>query len=671
LKNLRCFPACSDTHSAKGYCGRPVIIRITRIGASNEPLYSWSEFGRSDEPIRLSIGSIITKEELKANERTRERPTGALYRGEVYDKDLQEEDEDFYQSIGDHDSRQQSVLRLLFNKRKMGWHYSWIANKHTARSNHALYCYIMVPHGEDAFRCVFVAVSPYFQVYSRKRPNEAEASLFSAPFMKPESGNFLESVEVDQSGQSQLKYADFMIPPVGGQETAQLGDFDDVGTVEIENFKKFFLDSFWTLDDDAVSHIEEFGVKYGTPKRDRVDSARDFESNCLEPGFYESSFSDREFTQPIIPGADNEENEVNVKLWRLVVILSLVEAHWCEIQHSSQQTKLAEPLFSVGELDFEPLGFGEVKRMRRKSSVGNNVPEHNRTIVKNLATFLIEEHTFTKSIEETMSSFPRNSTVKQRRVAFVRVTHEQIGVFCSSNGISLEDFDQLFEDNPSVLFLKQAAVRLRMLNELVDSYTDDLKDDTLDRIEHKRGRSALLGDMADIKLYNISGVWRMDEQLLDANEFMREMRGLPWVLRKMIRYIESTFTLEQEGYERVHMQGNKKLLSNGGNLYITDGKLHKFTLSSPVPWSKRLAEYYKAWFLPEQIACCLEHYYSDTEKMVRMIRYSCNRLHFTLSFQEYDQDYAIWKVVFERDGYANLVSQSPGFFDTTQNQPPL
>ncbi len=30
LKNVRCFPHCSEPHIEKGFCGRPVVLRVAR-----------------------------------------------------------------------------------------------------------------------------------------------------------------------------------------------------------------------------------------------------------------------------------------------------------------------------------------------------------------------------------------------------------------------------------------------------------------------------------------------------------------------------------------------------------------------------------------------------------------------------------------------------------------
>jgi len=295
-----------------------------------------------------------------------------------------------------------------------------------------------------------------------------------------------------------------------------------------------------------------------------------------------------------------------------------------------------------------------------------------RVIVQRLATFLIEENSFTRSIEQALSHIPSHATVQERKFAFIKVAHEQIGLFCDDNDLSWNQFDKLFQVQPSVVFLKQAAVRLNMLQDMMNSYNDPKKEKEISESgthKHKRNRSNIPAHIpapGEVVL-NISGVYQMDADLLAAHAYIREMRGVPWVLRKMIGFVEKTITLEQTGYERVHMQGSKKLLSNGGNLYICDGRMRTYTFTSPVPWSRPLAEGYCAYFRPPVFH--LEHHYTETERCVREIVYTDQRLRFDMSFQRLDPITQTWLTVDTRVGYANLIERAANFnADTVKHQ---
>ncbi|CAK9095395.1 Uncharacterized protein SCF082_LOCUS44810, partial [Durusdinium trenchii] len=481
---------------------------------------------------------------------------------------------------------------------------------------------------------------------------------------------------------------------------------DNHSVTTAEDFRRFFIDAYW--DDEGLFGIEDFQE----PKRMRRNSSNSsqkqqvlakigeqlmepFPGRLSDPELHSNEMStelpappplkkllSREkahredpkppkevnpiFGQPV----DSEEDYLNSKVWRLVLVLALLEAHWCESNNPPWQSAIPSNLKPVS---FDPVSGNAgpslsssaqqrtAKPAKQAASPADHFPTmsaDNRIVVQNLATFLIEENSFTKSIETTLSSMPPDSTMKELKRAFIRVAHHELGKFCEQYNLSLSQFDRLFEDQPSLTFLKQAAVRLKMLNDTMAHYNVKLKEEPA---PSSGGAAALARPniRAPSDLINCSGRYEMDEALLAAHEHFRELRGVPWVLRKMIRYIENTITIEQEGYERVHMQGSRKLLSNGGNLYITDGRLREFTLQSPVPWSKPLASYYKAWFDAPYLH--VQHYYSETDRLSRIIHYQPYRLHFRVIFEKLDLVTNEWQIVDNRVGYANLVEKYPKF----------
>jgi hypothetical protein len=425
------------------------------------------------------------------------------------------------------------------------------------------------------------------------------------------------------------------------------------------------------------------------------------------------------------PTTDDEEKATNAKLWRLVLVLALVEAHWCEVNND---TRRRASLISSFSFDGDPFSFldetekpgaatssstsevpGIATRARRRSSavpaqqqnqqnqqnqrlgprrrsVGEFLPESmsddHRKIVQDLATWLIEENAFTRAIHESLGRVPKSAPLKVMKAAFVTVAHEQLGYFCEQHQVSLGQFDSLFEDQPALEFVKQAAARLASLQDIMRGFSvaatgkedamdsdDEWLDENGDRRSIKRERLSS-PESFNVDEYNCSGTYEMDEDLLDAHAYMREVRGVPWVLRKMIRYIEQRFEIIQHRYDKVVMQGAAKLLSNGTNVYITDGRKRKFTLQSPVPWSKPLAECYKAWFTVMPSALHIVHYYSDSERLERVVSYGRYRIHIALRFQKLAPS-GEWRTLHERAGYANLIAKGEGFNADTFEAFPL
>lgn len=500
---------------------------------------------------------------------------------------------------------------------------------------------------------------------------------------------------------------------------------------------------------DPVSNARISTLPKAPPLKELVPRHVAHRSDAPPPTEFEPAFGE---------AADSEEKHINNRLWRLLLVLAMVEAHWCEISNPAatndgrsrrystrgrrRSSVLSQPnltfdqawdntwgdedLFADTSSTMPPPPPESAPRTLSSSSnnssnnpsyatpvttINNSVPkvsESNRALIQSLATFLIEEKSFTRSIEEALAALPPGSSIKDLKRTFVTVAHDELGKFCeNTNGISLAQFDGLFEVQPPLDFLKQAAERLKGLQETLRTHMDQHKkahglpgasscseseSDAWSKENsvgvsgpnHRKKRrknaagsgsnsgsnsgsgssnSAAALNNLGIAVINCSGTYEMDAELLDAHAFMREIRGVPWVLRKMISYIEASFDITQVGYEKVVMQGSAKLLSNGTNIYITDGTRRKFTLQSPIPWSQPLALDYQSWFALTPPNLTIIHYYSETERLKRIITIGSYRLHFELFFQtSLGGNNPEWVTLHVRDGHANLVKQGEGFY---------
>ncbi|GBG32919.1 Hypothetical Protein FCC1311_091452 [Hondaea fermentalgiana] len=856
LKNLRCFPYCSEPHKDKGFCGNAVNMTVRRLPQGpRDPLFAWAEFRRTDIDRDIKVGTVVSTEKMTSGERHKGDPRLPYYRGEVGDgSDVDAADDEEEEKVAadrrrkDASSqedaaelvknRMQDVLHFSFNRRKRGWNYSWAANKHTGNATHALFVYIMVPHGADAFRCIAVVAGPSFLVLCRKRPSEDEdggparttqladdlgpttqrkvagttpsptippTSAMSSSYPSPiQSGASIASIaSIASSGNDRRDHHSMrdrgfnmgsplqasepihLQPPqemhpidfsassnapfvmttgsisASGSETSLEHAQTEAAAAEAEadEFRRFFIDEFWQ--DEGLLNIDQFtSSTASTQKRSRRGSTYS-ESVAMSSGTetdpsrvsVKAEFGNEGFRpedvpqqlptppplQPMLKDAnvrrtdpappkeysslfgqplDTEEDLINAKLWRLALVLALVEAHWCSMGVNKrsgataygpsatstagvggsvpapipaqatdmfsrilQNDALPDDLPPSIKADQEKLR--AMQRAQREHDAKEEAARHdrrrdaqadkylthmsqdNRQMVRQLATFLVEEQSFTRAIEEALTGLPPNSSMKKLKMAFIKVAHEQLRVFCRTYGLTLDQFDSLFEDRPTLSFLKQAAVRLKILNETMAQYKDvgrennsSLPDNANPAAKKGRYNLSLPSSLRDQHV-NVSGEYEMDDSLSEAHTFFRELRGVPWTLRKMIGFIEKTVCIHQTCYERVYMQGQKKLLSNGGNLYITDGRLRKFTLLSPVPWSRPLAEFYRAWFAEPYFY--LVHYYSETDRLTRVIHYQPYRLHFRISAERLDLATNDWQTVETREGFANLVRPFENF----------
>jgi len=752
LKNLRCFPYCSKDHKKTGFCGNAARVRTRRLGqAPLDELYAWAEFHPVNEPPMMAPGSVVPQSSLECSEKSKDSPKNPLLPGEVYLEEVDkfrgtEDDEKAgfwtnakkfpeFEEEGSAALRRKPAVYFAFNRRKKGWTYTWLASKHRAATMHALFVYFMVPH--DALgnmRCVHIHRSPSFVVFSRKIPDSVEicptpaqpvysseapllnvasspSSFESSQRIGKETAALSKAQPAKESLDLSSDFADFI-------KLDSIADASEMPT-ETDEFRRFFIDSFWddenadikgfspgrkrnreSSEDISMPLVESFPCEREEPKNDLEDLPTTLPQPPPLRPMKSKDIAHRVDSPPpseVRPYlghcVDFEEDYLNTKLWRLVLVLALAEAHWSAIgiiESPSSPSKddnifnkilrndaLADdvPLpksapeanedtqVTKHERHFEELRCSSSSETPEESiKFLPNMSQDSRAIVRELAIFLVEERSFTKAIEETMTSLPSDASNKEIKSAFVKVAHEQLAEFFGKFGLTVAQFDSLFEDKPSLTFLKQAAKRLQMLNETMASYTDQKKEKLSTRATSwmesslKRERRAAVPRMVCV---NCSGEYEMDDDLLNAHDHFRGLRGVPWTLRKMIGFIEKNFIIEQTAYEKIYMQGQRKLLSNGGNLYITDGRLRRFTLLSPVPWSKPLAEYYKAWFGPPYLHVI--HYYSETARLSRVIHYQTYRLHFRLSFERLDLLTKEWQVVECREGYANLVRMLPNF----------
>jgi hypothetical protein len=167
LKNLRCFPYCSNTgHKEKGFCGMPLQLQVTRNDCT--PLYAYGEFRRSSiGENTIQINDILTSQDLqdKCLDSNRVSP--------------------FHKAtLVDGLSCTSSQPVFIFNEGKRGWNYSWAASKHIVNAQHQFVAYIFIQKSTDTFQCVATSLSPSFSLCCRKR--RQQPTVTSPPTSIPE-----------------------------------------------------------------------------------------------------------------------------------------------------------------------------------------------------------------------------------------------------------------------------------------------------------------------------------------------------------------------------------------------------------------------------------------------------------------------------------------------------
>mmetsp|Transcript_20379 Transcript_20379/g.40063 ORF Transcript_20379/g.40063 Transcript_20379/m.40063 type:complete len:899 (+) Transcript_20379:876-3572(+) len=159
LKNLRCFPLCSDEHKLRGFCGRPVYIEVDN--PEHKRLRVFGEFvklpNKGDAEPGLHIGDIVNKTQLTENMRTKTEQFNPWLEGESEDGAINSES---------------NHARFVINKAKRGWHYGWVANKHTCESEHVLRAYVLEEVTASSLRVIMTHDTPSFTLFCRRRQRQ-------------------------------------------------------------------------------------------------------------------------------------------------------------------------------------------------------------------------------------------------------------------------------------------------------------------------------------------------------------------------------------------------------------------------------------------------------------------------------------------------------------------
>ena len=195
LKNIRCFPHCTDgTHKSKGFCGAPIRVVLTQKDlapfSSKRDYVVCMEIGKtmqSSEERTIKIGENISREKLNGMMRTASKPFNNLIEGK--------------QIMGPKSSPRDPNLQAVstnyvfqFHYEKRGWHYGFAGNKHLSKTQHCVRALVFThdaTHQGD-LKCVNIVTSPSFTLTCRRRKDvcgdEEDAAASSEDEKSAKSG---------------------------------------------------------------------------------------------------------------------------------------------------------------------------------------------------------------------------------------------------------------------------------------------------------------------------------------------------------------------------------------------------------------------------------------------------------------------------------------------------
>ncbi|KDO27876.1 hypothetical protein SPRG_07148 [Saprolegnia parasitica CBS 223.65] len=218
LKNLRCFPTCSNgVHMPTGFCGSPVIVHVATTTTRYDVLVC-AEFCPLDtstlEPTGLSrLRDIKTTEQLTSLAAKNAAAHAPWY-------------------VADRIAPGEYSL----NSRKRGWHYGWTSNRHMADTKHVLCVYVFERNKATRdccfWTCVGVGWSPPFQLYCRRRA-KARVEVLALRSISVDTSRNDGSVEATRHTRKRRRpSAPPRIPAVGSRD--KLATLDDAVVADLE-----------------------------------------------------------------------------------------------------------------------------------------------------------------------------------------------------------------------------------------------------------------------------------------------------------------------------------------------------------------------------------------------------------------------------------------------------
>jgi hypothetical protein len=176
IKNVRCFPQCSDgIHNPNGACGGPIEVLMRATDGHNLDLgkfVAYAELSTNTFFPRYQPGIVTTMSNLLPLVRRKSEPLLPLH---------------FAESEQPYGNGSETNIVFSFNRGQKGhtanrgWHYGWKSSKHKATELHVVRVYVFEVGSPNSVQCVSSIESTAFKVTSsRRRPEAKEAKAAKA-----------------------------------------------------------------------------------------------------------------------------------------------------------------------------------------------------------------------------------------------------------------------------------------------------------------------------------------------------------------------------------------------------------------------------------------------------------------------------------------------------------
>ena len=238
-------------------------------------------------------------------------------------------------------------------------------------------------------------------------------------------------------------------------------------------------------------------------------------------------------------------------------------------------------------------------------------------------------------------------TKEERLREFIKMVERELNTFLAKRGYTERELDDALKEEPGVNLKQEASKTLKSLDEHVEQVMATQK-----RLDSARTQPTLSWVRAVTVRpeLDLSGHWRLDDTILNAFEDIRTRRGVPYMMRRLLRMMETKIVVTHTP-ERVVIALKNKLFASPEVAYELDGQERLWEVAPPVPWPSKLCEAYSAWI--DDGALCYRHIYSGTSRTTRCVRKNASgdRFEMDVRFEELDPMTNQWIEVLARKGY--------------------
>ncbi len=274
----------------------------------------------------------------------------------------------------------------------------------------------------------------------------------------------------------------------------------------------------------------------------------------------------------------------------------------------------------------------------------NHTAQEYQEIIHQLGNYLLEESSVTASIRQIIAQDQEGKfkgSPDRRLHAFVILFQRELNNFLTKKGFSEKQLDDALRATSVDGTDTDAARTLDVLDQHVSRVVGNQR-----KISEKKQTLSWM-NVVNPEI-DLTGHWRVDDTLIAAFEECRAKRGIPYMMRRLLSYMESQIVITHT-VDRVVIGLISKLFASQEVEYILDGVERAWDVAPPVPFPRKLCETYVASL--EGDAIHYAHVYDGMTRTARIVRKNASgdRLEMEVLYQE--KTAGKWGTVFSRKGY--------------------